>query len=76
MPAHKCCLFTGDVEEDRCDVCLFLLPVSCLKKPWWLFTRVRRAHFGRFGSLRHESHDSVTNKFKKSKNREKLIKVD
>lgn len=32
MPAHKCCLFTGAVEEERRDVYVCLVPVSCLKK--------------------------------------------
>lgn len=31
MPAHKCCLFTGAVEEERRDVYVCLVPARCLK---------------------------------------------
>lgn len=71
MPAHKRCLFTGAVEEERRDVYVCLVPVSCLKKcpsclsahlpeSRWLFRHLQWANFGRFWSWKHESHDSVT----------------
>lgn len=59
MPAHKCCLFTGAVEEERRDVDVCLVAVSCLKKcrshlsaylpeSRWLFKHLRWANFDRF----------------------------